>query len=327
MAIATTSSCADGGHAQAAHGVPLPSRPYVALNPHYGMLLGVADFQAEQAYHRGKHRLHNAWAHGWGVLWGLGVSVDLGKGEVAVAPGLALDGRGRELHVDATQCLHIGRWFGAHRDDAGFEFKDEGGTVDFDAHVRLRHHACLSAPVPALADSCNGDTGNGTAYSRVFETVIIELVPGKAPARTHRHHLLRVLAGLDAPRSDEGGTVLPGDQAALAAGAAIAAAAPADRVATAAAALHHIGVIDTAAEPSAVAEDPDDPDGPLFPADGPLTLALADLNGVQLRLQSQPQEDGSYTLTAASVDLDVRSLLLPTATLQALAGALLAALF
>ena len=152
-------------------------------------------------------------------------------------------------------------------------------------------------------------------------------MPGKASARTHRHHLLRVLAGLDAPRTDDGGTVLPGDQAALDAGAAIAAAAPADRVATAAAALHHIGVIDTAAEPSAVAEDPDDPDGPLFPADGPLTLALADLNGVQLRLQSQSQEDGSYTLTAASVDIDVRCLLLPTATLQALAGALLAALF
>lgn len=312
-------------------GVPLPAHPFVALRPHYGMLLGVADFEAEQAYHRGKQRLHNAWAHGWGVLWGLGVRVDPGKGEVAVSPGLALDGRGRELHNELPQCLNVARWFEAHRGDAGFEFTDSGGVIAFDAHVRIRHHACLTAPVPALADSCGHDAG-GVAYSRVHETVLIELVPGPAPARTHRNHLLRVLAGLDAPATDDDGQVLADDQAALDARAAIAAAAPADRVAAAAAALHDIAVLDGLAERSAdggdgsgvgdEGDEGDDAQAALFPAAGPLTLALAGLQGVTLT----PDGAGGSTLAVAAIDPRVRSVLLPTASLQALSGALLAAL-
>lgn len=304
--------------------VPLPSNPFVALHPHYGMLLGVADFQADQAYHRGKMRLHNAWAHGWGVLWGLGVSVDSAKGEVAVAPGLALDGRGRELHNDGAMCVHVGRWFEAHRNDAGFAFTDSAGVITFDAHVRIRHHACLSAPVPALADSCSNDSA-GIAYSRVFETVLIELVPGKAPARRHRNPLLRVLAGLDEARKDDNGVVLPGDQAALDARAAISAAAPADRVAAAAAALHGISVLDSIGEAPAQPSDPDDTDSHLYPATGPDTLALADLVGVTLTTTSTDNTSG-ITLSVAAVDNSVRSVLLATSTLQALGGALLAAL-
>ena len=304
--------------------VPLPSRPFVALHPHYGMLLGVADFQADQAYHRGKMRLHNAWAHGWGVLWGLGVRVDTTKGEIAVGPGLALDGRGRELHSDGAMCVNVARWFEAHRNDAGFVFTDTAGVISFDAHVRIRHHACLSAPVPALADSCSNDSA-GIAYSRVFETVLIELVPGPAPARSHRNPVLRVLAGLQDARKDDAGVVLPGDQAALDARAAISAAAPADRVAAAAAALHHLSVIDSIAEVSAQPMDPDDSDGHLFPEAGPTTLALADLGGVTLTPTGTGVPTGS-TLSVATVDMDVRSVLLATSTLQALGGALLAAL-
>ena len=300
--------------------VPLAANPFVALHPHYGMLLGVADFQAEQAYHRGKMRLHNAWAHGWGVLWGLGVSVDATKGEVAVAPGLALDGCGRELHNDGAMCVHVARWFEAHRNDAGFVFTDTAGVISFDAHVRIRHRSCLSAPVPALADSCSNDSA-GIAYARVFETVLIELIPGKAPARSHRNALLRVLAGLDEARQDENGVVLPGDQAALDARVAISAAAPADRVPTAAAALHRISVLNSMTDAPAQPSGPDDPDGHHYPATGPDALALADLGTVTLT-----PSDAGATLSVATVDNDVRSVLLATSTLQALGGALLAAL-
>ena len=150
---------------------------------------------------------------------------------------------------------------------------------------------------------------------------IFELVPGPAPARSHRNPVLRVLAGLQDARKDGGGIVLPDDQAALDARTAISAAAPADRVATAAAALHHLSVIDSIAEGAAQPADPDDSDGHLFPEAGPTTLALADLRGVTLT----PSSTGS-TLSVTTVDLDVRSVLLATSTLQALGGALLAAL-
>lgn len=298
----------------------LPNQPYVALHPHYGMLLGVADFQADQAYHRGKMRLHNAWLHGAGVVWGLGVAADLQRGEIAVAPGLAYDGCGRELHVDAPMCLHVGRWFAAHRSDAGFTFTESGGSVRFDAHVRIRHRACLTQPVPALADSCG--EGGGTAYSRVFETVDIELVPGLAPAPLHRHHLLRVLLGLDEPRTDDDGNVLLPDQTALDARAAIAAAAPADRVSTAAAAFHHVSVLDTMADtPASDPHDADSAESGLFPSGAPVALVLADVGGIELTSQ-----DDGFVLAAASVANEVRAVLLPSATLQAAGGAFLAAI-
>ena len=49
--------------------------PYTALHFHFGMLLGVDDFETEQAYHRAKHCLHQAWMHGPGVVWGRGRAI------------------------------------------------------------------------------------------------------------------------------------------------------------------------------------------------------------------------------------------------------------
>ena len=312
MATPTDLQCTDSGAAGL-----LPNQPYLALYPHYGMLLGVDDFATEQAYHRGKMRLHNAWLHGWGTVWGLGVGADTTRSEIEVAAGLALDGRGRELHNDQPQCVHVGRWFVAHRDDAGFTFTEAGDTVTFDAHVLLRHRACLTRPVPALLDTCSD--GGGTAYSRVFETVEILLRPGAAPAASQRNPSLRVLAGLLDARTDAGGTVLASDQAALDARAEIAAALPADKLRVAAAAFHRIAVLDSIAEQPAT--DPDDAEAGLFPANGPAAIVLADLTGITL----QKQGDG-YVLTAATVDTHVRSVLLSTATLQALAGGFMAAI-
>src|SRR5437762_10569591 len=89
----------------------LPLNPFTALSYHFGMLLGVDDFETEQGYHRGKHALHNAWLHRDGVVWGLGVESDPVSGEIRVGPGLALDAAGNELHLDLPACLDVGRWW------------------------------------------------------------------------------------------------------------------------------------------------------------------------------------------------------------------------
>src|SRR5262245_32994373 len=47
-----------------------PISPHLGMHYHFGMLLGVDDFETEQAYHRGKARLHNAWLHRDGAVWG-----------------------------------------------------------------------------------------------------------------------------------------------------------------------------------------------------------------------------------------------------------------
>jgi hypothetical protein len=295
----------------------LPNHPYLALYPHYGMLLGVDDFAAEQAYHRGKMRLHNAWLHGWGAIWGLGVKAEIARSEIEVAPGLALDGYGRELHNDQPQCVHVGRWFAAHREDPGFEFEENGNTVGFDAHVVIRHRACLMRPVPALLDTCSNS--GGTAYSRVYESVEILLRPGPAPLATYRNHLLRVLLGMDEALEDDDGNVLPDDQAALDARAEIIAAPPADRLTVATLAFHRISVLDSIADQPST--DPDDAEALLFPAQGPSEIVLANVSDISLELQGE-----NYVLTAATVDNHARSVLLSSASMQALSVGFLAAI-
>ncbi|WP_137939880.1 hypothetical protein [Chitinivorax sp. B] len=294
----------------------LPNRPYLAVNYHYGMLLGVDDFVTDQAYHRGKARLHSAWLHGWGTVWGLAVSADLPSGEIRVEPGLALDGFGRELHVDTRQCLQMGTWFSAHRDDPDLVVDEQPDGFHFDVHVVIRHRVCLMRPVPALLDTCVGSQSE-TAFSRVFETVELLLKPGRAPASRPRHHLLRLLVGLDEP-IEENGTVLPADQAVLDARAALAAAPANQRLALAVKTFHDVSVAAVLADAAGSDPNADDIESTLFPEHGVLDVPLANLNGVVLAPDGQ-----GFKLTAVSVENTVREVLLATSTLQNLLPALL----
>src|ERR1051325_8798065 len=96
--------------------------PFYSLSYHFGMLLGEEDFKTEQAYHRAKMRLHNAWLHREGVVWGFDVQLDTKVGEIRVTKGLALDAAGHELHLEGDACVNVGQWFAAHRKDADFHF-------------------------------------------------------------------------------------------------------------------------------------------------------------------------------------------------------------
>lgn len=59
--------------------------------------LGAGDLQAEQDYLLGLAGRHNLGPHEWGIVRGLRLSVE--NGVVAITPGLAIDGYGRELFV------------------------------------------------------------------------------------------------------------------------------------------------------------------------------------------------------------------------------------
>ena len=169
----------------------LPATPYTALQYHFGMLLGVDDLESAQAYPRGKMRLHNAWLHGEGVVWGFGVSFNTSN-QLSVAPGLALDAAGHELHLESVACLDVGKWFGLHKDDPGLNATDSGTGKKFTAHVVASFKACLTRPVPSIAETCVG-SGGDVAYSRVFETVDLFLRAGPAPQKDRGYHRLRVL--------------------------------------------------------------------------------------------------------------------------------------
>jgi hypothetical protein len=187
--IVDKTACEAAGQGQ--EGGLLPVNPFTALQFHFGMLLGVDDLETGQGYPRGKLRLHNAWLHREGVVWGLNVLWN-DHGELAVDPGLALDAAGHELHLDRQACLDLGKWYAAHKDDPGFTADAGGGGEKFSVHVVARFKACLTRPVPAIVEPCSG-AATDTAFSRVFETVELLLRPGLAPPKDRGYHRLRVL--------------------------------------------------------------------------------------------------------------------------------------
>lgn len=194
--MAIERDCGCGDSTSSSGEALLPVNPFTALQYHFGMLLGVDDLEAAQAYPRGKIRLHNAWLHREGVVWGYDVLFNKRR-ELAVRPGLLLDGAGRELHLDTTACVDIGRWFEKHRDDESFTFSsNDAGQAQFDVHVVARFRACLARPVPAIADPC-GSADSDTAFSRVNESVELLLRPGKSQRKDPGYHRLRILFALE----------------------------------------------------------------------------------------------------------------------------------
>lgn len=272
------------GTTETVHGV---SAPHTSLHYHFGMLLGVTDFETEQAYHRGKMWLHNAWLHREGVVWGFNVLVNTDAGEIRVTRGLALDRLGRELHLEADACLTVAAWFAAHRNDPGFEFTEApDGTISFDAHVVIRFKACLTRQVPSLAEPCD-HSGAATAYSREFETVEILLRPGLAPEHDAPYRRLRLFMGLSEPERDpESGELLAGDLAIL----------QAPRTLEQFRLLAALDEIDL--EP---------------PEPGEFPVSLANVIGITLT------SDGtSHTVSAATVDVGIRPSHVATSTIQEL---------
>lgn len=183
--------------AQGASDALLPVNPFTALQFHFGMLLGVDDLETGQGYPRGKIRLHNAWLHREGVVWGFGVGFNAHQ-ELTVDPGLGLDAAGHELHLDRQACVDLGAWYAKNAKDPTFTFEDvDGGGKRFTVHVVARFKACLTRPVPAMLEPCAG-AQTETAYSRAFETVDLLLRTGLAPAKDRGYHRLRQLFQLEA---------------------------------------------------------------------------------------------------------------------------------
>lgn len=312
--------CGSGPVVQVKDGGPLPADPLCSVRYNYGMLLGEEDFVADQAYHRGKHRLHGAWLHGAGVVWGLEVSLpqaDDGTptGDLQVGRGLALDPLGEELVVDRPWCVDVGQWLTVHRNDPDFVPTSGGGAGDdnivFDAHVVVCFRTCLARPVPAMVDPCRTTTNGGAdvACSRTVETVRLELRPGKAPAPpdppSPSHHLLRILFGLDAPS----GTPTGAETTAAARRAAVLAASDLDtRTSLLLAAFREMAALDTLGWAADAAAAP-----PLFPSAPEPCVALADVTDLTL-----DRDGDGWTLVSGTVDATVRPALVPTDVVQEL---------
>lgn len=151
----------------------LTVEPFTSLAPHYGMLLGVADFQTIAGNPRGKLRLHQAWQHGPGVSWGLGVELGEDRHSLLVRPGLAVDELGREVTITAEMCLDLPAWV-QERSGDGKPFPPGLHEYRFSARLWLEHDACPTRKVPSVRSSC-AQTDDSVQYSRVHEFGRLEL--------------------------------------------------------------------------------------------------------------------------------------------------------
>ena len=299
-------TCVGGEHGL---GELLPLSPYNALSYHFGMLLGVDDFETEQAYHRAKHRLHNAWLHREGVVWGFAVRVDKDRGEIRVTPGLALDAAGRELHLEADACLNVEKWLEKNEKDPNLEVEVSDTEKKIkQTHIVIRFKACLTRQVPAFMEPCN-NAGAGTAYSRVFETVEILMRPGAAPVKDPPYHRLRLLFGLEPPETGEGGAVTESDQKVLDALVDIQALPLADQPPALMAAFHRFAALDEIDLKPATSED--DARTLLFPGRDDEAVVLANITDLTLT-----KNNDKWALTAGEVDNSVRPSHVATTTIQ-----------
>jgi hypothetical protein len=77
------------------------------LNFDSGGLLTAADFTLEQTYHLQSQALRCSALNSWGVAWGLEVTVRPNGQSISVAPGMAVDGGGRQILVSKAMTLDL----------------------------------------------------------------------------------------------------------------------------------------------------------------------------------------------------------------------------
>jgi hypothetical protein len=148
----------------------LPDSPECAPNYHFGMLLGVDDFRAEQGFHLGRLRRHQRLLHGAGVVAGYAVTFSAEAFELRVEAGYAVDALGRDLVLAVKQCVSLPRWWLVHREEDAFHdiATPDDATVDLD--VMVCYATCLGSPVPAIAEPCAGDAADVASEGHILES-------------------------------------------------------------------------------------------------------------------------------------------------------------
>ena len=227
---------------------------------------------------------------------------------LAVAPGLALDAAGQELHLDTPVCLDLGQWYDKHQKNADFTFKDaDGGGKQFTVHVVATFKSCLTRPVPAIADPCVG-TETDSAYSRSFETVELLLRPGPAEPEPLPYPRLRLLFALS-----EGTLTGPKYDEVRKAREEIQGLSPNQQPRAYLKAFRRFAALDEIE--LAPQETPEGEQTSFFPED-PSAVVLANVKDIVVR----PKANGGWTIAAPIPlpDVTVRSTHVPTATIQEL---------
>lgn len=138
--------------------------PYKRVRYTTGLVLGVDEFEQEQAYFIERDRLLTRALHGYGVVRGLRLYDEKsseGVLELRVEPGLAIDPYGQHICVEREQCAIIDDWL--KRKDAAELIDGASGTDEVCVSVVLRYGACATDFVPLPGEPCRSEEETRTA--------------------------------------------------------------------------------------------------------------------------------------------------------------------
>jgi len=162
-------------------------RPLERVNYEAGMLLGLEATRAEQAYHRQRVNRLQYWFQGAGTLLGLvvkqvsPVTAEDGINQsvrLVVAPGIAIDGLGRELLSYEPYCVNLRDWLDLQKENESFLHTalNEAKTA-IQLMVTIRYHAASSGLQPVMTRKVNAGI-DPVQPSRAKDGILLEIIPG-----------------------------------------------------------------------------------------------------------------------------------------------------
>jgi hypothetical protein len=158
-----------------------PSHELTDLDPNkrvrysLGMIVGDDELRQDQCYLMGRDERHQRALHGWGVVSGLELVLEA-AGHLEVHPGAAIDGTGRWICVDVTQCADLLPWLTEHKDD----LPALPSTVA--VWVTLCHDECATELIPVPSGPCR-TLDNSVQPSRIKDAFRLELSLEQPPIR------------------------------------------------------------------------------------------------------------------------------------------------
>lgn len=183
--------------------------PFQRVRYSRGMVMGVDEFEQEQAYFLSKWRMHNAVQHGYGTVAGLKVRAEGSR--VIVSEGTALDPLGRLIQVYPAQSTDLTAWMQVpqNRQACTPRYPDAGYSL----YVTLSYDEEQSDYTP-VTGSQTDEYQDTVAYSRTTESFRLTLsgsLPADPPS-TQTDRLADLLARL---RPSAGGGITEEEMAEL----------------------------------------------------------------------------------------------------------------
>ena len=131
-----------------------------------GMIVGDDELRQDQRYFAARDERHQRALHGWGVVSGLELVLQ-DAGHLEVHPGAAVDGTGRWICIDVTQCADLLPWLATRED-----LPNLPATVRL--WVTLCYDECATDVIPVPSGPCR-TLDNSVQPSRVKDAFRLEL--------------------------------------------------------------------------------------------------------------------------------------------------------